>query len=1140
MTFFFGGRTQSQQQPAMSGVQFQTSVYGKCVPLVFGTNRIAPNVIWYGYFTSTPQPAQGGGKGGSVGGSTGKGGGGSSGYTYRTSVSYGLCEGPIVGYGNVYIDKNVVTTASQGFTTFLGTYPQTAWTYLTTNHPTQALGYNGIAHMDVASYSLGNSANLPNNNVEIKGIYSDSVPVSPDADPSLVITALLTNSKYGAGFPSAKLGDLTTYQNYALATGLLISPAYTTQQQASQMIDDICKNTNSAAVWSSGALTFVPYGDVTANGNGKTYTPPSSPLYDLTDDDFMPQSGQDPVMLTRKRQSDAINSIKMEFSDSSNNYNTGTVEFKDQTSIDLYGLRQDTSNNSHLYTNATAAQASVQLQGYRQQIRNIYQFTLDQRYILLDPMDIVSLTDSYLGLSRQWVRILTIDEQDDYSLVFTAEEYLQGTGSPATNNFSVGGGYSTNYNADPGNANPLCIFEPPAQITDTGLEVWVSISGGDNWGGCEVWISNDNTTYAIAGRQNGESRQGTLITDLPIGSDPDITDTLEIDLSLSRSELISGTQADADNNNTLCYVDGELISYETATLIDSYQYGLTYLRRGQYGTTIANHNSGSNFARLDQQIFKYPYDKSRIGQTIYIKILSFNLYGGGQQSLADVGYTAHIITGPPVPPDVTGFVAAQNGSAVAFSWHSIQDVFLKGFDIRFGVSGETNFNSMTQLTEAAAGTEMTNARVPAGIWTFGIKARDQADQLSANMATFNLTIVETGSLIASIDEAAAGWPGTVSGFVKHDTDTTLVIDDQHTVAFYTWEWVDTYVPTPVATGIYTGQTLDATQNQELIVTITSTQSPGSSVSGTPSTDFSLDYWSSGSSDPNVYIPWTSGNATLRYSKSKLTQTVGTSPYYVSAFATREDSESANQLAGIFADETNTLLATFTTQPSFLRKTQIDQLIVTLKTTGVWAKLDMFYLLAAGDTQSAGINWKNPGQYTLTAYNSPTFTADRGYTGDLGTMYLDTNAPTNGLTYFTRNSAHMGYWQRTNDAVADNDMGVYGIATTRIRNYNAGNAVAGRLHDATSGIFTSASGTGHTLINRSAAAARQFYHNAVSVGTDTVTSTVDPSSNNMNILRADTSYSGNQISCAHAGGSLTSQNVTDLYNALNVYMTDIGA
>ena len=83
------------------------------------------------------------------------------------------------------------------------------------------------------------------------------------------------------------------------------------------MLDDLATATNSAFVWSSGMLTLVPYGDAALDGNGYAYTPPSSPLYDLADDDYMPNTyatgssatvNDDAVLLTRIRSSDASTS----------------------------------------------------------------------------------------------------------------------------------------------------------------------------------------------------------------------------------------------------------------------------------------------------------------------------------------------------------------------------------------------------------------------------------------------------------------------------------------------------------------------------------------------------------------------------------------------------------------------------------------------------------------------------------------------------------------------------------------------------------------------------------------------------------------------------------------------------------------
>ena len=72
----------------------------------------------------------------------------------------------------------------------------------------------------------------------------------------------------------------------------------------------------------------------------------------------------------------------------------------------------------------------------------------------------------------------------------------------------------------------------------------------------------------------GPSRMGVLTAQLVSSADPDTTHTLAVDVTQSTGILNSGTQSDCDNFRTLCYVDGELISYEDATLTGPFHYDL--------------------------------------------------------------------------------------------------------------------------------------------------------------------------------------------------------------------------------------------------------------------------------------------------------------------------------------------------------------------------------------------------------------------------------------------------------------------------------------------------------------------------------------------------------------------------------------
>ncbi|HTT79116.1 MAG TPA: hypothetical protein VMF86_05510 [Stellaceae bacterium] len=216
--------------------------------------------------------------------------------------------------------------------------------------------------------------------------------------------------------------------------------------------------------------------------------------------------------------------------------------------------------------------------------------------------------------------------------------------------------------ADPGDTNPPLAFEPPASLAGGAQPaLWIVATGGALWGGCLAFVSTDGDTYAPVGPIYAGARQGVLTAPLPAAADPDTSDTLSVDLTMSRGQLISGTEADANGLVTLCCCDAELIAYAGATLTAQYNYDLTYLRRGAYGTAIAAHAAGAPFARFgpsDPSVLKYPYPASFVGRTLYLKLPSFNLFGQALQSLAEVDATAISLTG-------AGIAVAPNNPVIA-------------------------------------------------------------------------------------------------------------------------------------------------------------------------------------------------------------------------------------------------------------------------------------------------------------------------------------------------------------------------------------------------------------------------------------------------------------------------------------------
>lgn len=724
----------------------QKSTYGVPIPIIFGTTRISGNIIDYVDFTAIPHTtSQKAGKGGS---STFT----NTTYTYTVQIFIGLCEGQILKLGNIWESNNKYTNGitNGSLTLYTGSLGQSPSTYLTTYHPDHAIGYNKTAYVG-GGISLDSNGNTPNYSFEVYGL--DIVGGgNVDSNPAVYLIDLLSNPQYGVNFLSTYVGDMTAYSNYIVSNDLFLSEGLDQQQKCSDIITNALESTNSNCYFSQGLLKIVPYLDGL------------SPIYVLTDDDLLNQ-GADTIITSRMPQADAYNVHQIEFLNRANDYNIEIASVSDISHIALYGVRKaDVKQKHHLLT-ASRAKLIAQLMMQRNlYVRNQYVFKLGWEYILLEPMDIIAITSTIYGYNELLMRVISIKENEtDGTLEFTCEEYPTGNASAPLYATPLTSRASRNYNADPGNVNAPVIFEPPDALSG-GLQVWVGASGGVNWGGADVWISEDNNTYKNVGRITNPARQGILSATLPYHADIDTVNTLFTDMTMSRSQLLSGTQSDADNFNTICYVDGELISYETATLTGTNLYNLTYLRRGIYGTTIKAHNKNTQFMRIDQNVlFLYPFTNSDLGKTIYIKLTSFNIYGGGEQALADINPYIYTIQGlalfSPLPNIQNLKMIYQNNNAI-LQWDAITDFRSPiVYEIRRGISW-------------ALGQVVSRTNIP----TYNVMSNDTYWVAASYQSIFDDTapimsysqtpseIIVTGArivqnVVATWDEQAIGWTG---------------------------------------------------------------------------------------------------------------------------------------------------------------------------------------------------------------------------------------------------------------------------------------------------------------------------------------------------------------------------------------------
>lgn len=709
---FFRGRTTTTRANKISEFTVNTAEYGAVVPEIIGTVRTAGNVIYYDDFTAhehrETHKAGKGGKSKQV----------SITYTYTVAVILGLCEGPISGIGKVWIGKNVHNYPADDIqlTLFDGKENQQPWAYTQGKHPEKALPYPGLAYM-AGVIDLGDSGSMPSYNFEVKGRLletGDGIDVNPADYIRYVLDKI--------GKKDMQIIGLDNYRKYCKEADLLISsPPDEDAKAAREVVNEIAKLTNAYVFWSNDKLKIVPLADRPVG----SWAPDKTGITDLTADDFLPQSGGALVTYKRKDSSAIYNQFPVEFINRANGYEKESVSYEFTEDIKNYGVRAASVTNAHyIYTKERAVKIAEQLARNNKYERTQYTFKLDWSLCRLEVGDLVRLTDENSGIFEQVAVINGITEGTDGCLTVTAISRAPGDYPAAKYNVHANDRPYIDYNKTAPDTVPV-IFQPPADLTADGLELWIAAKGkADGWGGCTVYVSDDNTNYRTVGQIAGSARCGKLTQPLsPIPNHPSGNQVFVT----CNDQLLSGTPQDAERKNTLCWIDGECMSYVNANLQSNGAWLLSGLYRSQCNTTIRMHAKDTDFVRLDNSVFKVPFTKDDIGKKIYLKFCSYNIFGAGNQDLSEVKAYEYTLAPYYIPP-VTNLTAYNRYRQLAdgvsrydivVSWTPPElQSYLQG-DVWYKTSNGQAKDLV--IKEGTKGSELGFD----GDWTFGGSGKDQ-------------------------------------------------------------------------------------------------------------------------------------------------------------------------------------------------------------------------------------------------------------------------------------------------------------------------------------------------------------------------------------------------------------------------------
>ncbi len=165
----FGTPSYHREGARLADLSVQVSTYGKMIPLVYGTMRIAGNVIWSRPIketATTTTSSSGGGKGGSSGGAKTT----TTAYSYSVSLAIAVCEGEIQQVVRVWADAKQLDLSQGAYRIYKGNEEQLADPFI---ESFEGIGstpaYRGISYVVIEDFPLEAFGNrIPNFTFEVK------------------------------------------------------------------------------------------------------------------------------------------------------------------------------------------------------------------------------------------------------------------------------------------------------------------------------------------------------------------------------------------------------------------------------------------------------------------------------------------------------------------------------------------------------------------------------------------------------------------------------------------------------------------------------------------------------------------------------------------------------------------------------------------------------------------------------------------------------------------------------------------------------------------------------------------------------------------------------------------------------------
>lgn len=715
--------TQKQEGARLSDLSAPKSNYGVRIPKVWGSVRLAGNLIWANKIRERVKKKRRGGKGGpKVETKT---------YSYYGDFAMLLCEGPIVGVRRIWLSSKLVYNVSDNADSkTLNNSIKFKNNYLRiyTGTPTQS--------PDPLIQALMGIANTPAYRHRAYIVFHD-LPLEEYGNRFPTVTAeVITCGSIGSN------GQISTYKanlagiinEICLSTGLAGSEIDVGEidqpvtgffinnvQAARESLSQLQQAYFFDCVESQGLLKFI--------NQLRPGTSTSLALKHLAAYEY----GQTrPVNFTETRTQDLElpSEVSITYLDPVLNYAEGVQYSRKSVAVNNNAQSQAMPLVLTPSESRTIADRLLYLSWTR---RRNYKFTLPFRYGLLEPGDALAVPfhgsqnvvqisklniganllleiealaysesiyshlatveaahyetiDNHIGnnvyqLARRNISAIasvkngntTYTPGEDYTYDLVAGTVTRVTTGSIPDGAALDIGYTEDEVSPPptdvtaGGDTTLRVLDIPLiSDSDTDNGLYLAADGGENWHDATVYVSrNGGNSYELAKSLITKSTFGTCNTVLgDCTSGVDNTNTLSV--TIRSGELESVSLDDLNNGENIALVGNEIIRFQTATLTGTNTYTLSTLYRGQRGTewAIATHVAGESFYLLSDYLERLEGTPGDIGKELLFKAITDG------QSTDDVSPVTVTVVGNSLKPYAPINLAATVDPLlnITFSW----------------------------------------------------------------------------------------------------------------------------------------------------------------------------------------------------------------------------------------------------------------------------------------------------------------------------------------------------------------------------------------------------------------------------------------------------------------------------------------